>query len=220
MKMRRPDYLAAARVPATLAPQSFGLWTIERITAPPGTPESQALWKLYVGASSQTLLRRVTDATVHVGGEIVMEDSVSELERHLPIWIAARGRVLVTGLGLGCVLRGLLAKPDVEHVDVVEIDAAIIRVVGAEFAGNPRCTIHHADALTWIPPAGAVWDFAWHDLWTEGERHLQLLHGDLIRKFVDAVPVRRQGAWRFPRCAGSRIGVLGAPRRRRAEARP
>jgi spermidine synthase len=50
-----------------------------------------------------------------------MEDTLSELRRHTPIFMRAKGRLLVTGLGLG-VVRGLLAKPEVEHIDVVEID--------------------------------------------------------------------------------------------------
>jgi hypothetical protein len=52
--------------------------------------------------------------------EVVMEDSPRELRRHLPIWMHAHGRVLVTGLGLGCVVRGLLASPHVEYIDVAK----------------------------------------------------------------------------------------------------
>jgi hypothetical protein len=37
---------------------------------------------------------------------------------------------------LGCVVRGLLSKPEVERIDVVEIDGDILRVVGKEFRGD------------------------------------------------------------------------------------
>lgn len=204
--MKPRDYLDVARVPLSIEPQEFGPWKIERHFDRP-----EKMWRAYVGAPYQTVLRRWTDATMHLDGEIVMEDSRWELQKHLPIWLAARGRILITGLGLGCVVRGLLASPDVEHVDVVEIDAGIIRVIGPEFACNARCSIHHADALTWEPPSGATWNAAWHDLWKEGPG-LQFLHANLIKKFAGAVPLACHGAWQFPRLVGRRLGLLGAPR--------
>src|SRR6185295_6407091 len=150
--MKPHDFLEAARVPKSVEPQEFGLWTIERRTLH-GPDGPSKFWRELIGPCrwlDYTILRRWTLASMHLHlGEIVMEDSERELRRHLPIWLNARGRVLKTGLGLGCVVRGLLANPDVHHVDVVEIDADIIRIIGAEFAGNPRVTIHHADALTW-----------------------------------------------------------------------
>lgn len=213
--MSPADYLQAARVPATVAPQTFGLWTIERRLA-----KDSILGELdLVGADDYTLLRRMTDATLHRGGEIVMEDSRRELSKHLPIWLAARGRVLKTGLGLGCVVRGLLANPAVEHVDVVEIDVGIVRVIGAEFAGDPRVTIHHADALTW-DFGDRRWDFAWHDIWTEGNDGLQALHAKLMKRFWPVVG-DRQGAWQFPRqvLRALPMRLIGAPRTGRQRGR-
>jgi len=145
-----------------------------------------------------------------------MEDSYRELARHLPIWMRASGRVLVTGLGLGCVIRGLLAKPEVEFIDVIEIDKGIARVVGAEFANNPRVILHVADALSW-PIGKQRWDYAWHDIWSDtdaGEPHLQVLHGKLIKRFAGHVP--EQGAWEFPRKIKRALPfrLLGAPKMR------
>lgn len=188
------DYMEAARVPPSLKSQEFGLWKISR-RMPDDILEKSGLF--VVGWSEYTLLSRVTEETLHQPiGEIVMEDSQRELKRHMPIWLEARGRVLVTGLGLGCVVRGLLASPRVEHVDVVEKDAGILRVVGAEFEGNPRVTLHHEDALEFWRPG--EWDYAWHDLWTPGQGgDLQILHFRLVDRFRDRCP--QQGAWMFPR---------------------
>lgn len=188
----RKFYLDAARVPLSLQPQTFGLWTIQRL------PVNELVAAGRVGRSTYTLLRRVSMRTLHQEGpgEVVMEDSREELLRHMPIWMAARGRVLITGLGLGCVVRGLLAKPAVTHIDVVELDPSIIRICGAEFAGNPRVTLHHGDAEHYRWPRDTRWDFAWHDLWTDDE-HLQKLHFRLFARFMDLVG--RQGAWGFPR---------------------
>lgn len=204
----RDAFIEAARVPATLRPQGFGLWAIERWNVPPDSylagAEDDDERMRPAGFPSVTLLRRWTMGTLHRHGEVVMEDSRPELEQHLPIWLAARGRVLVTGLGLGCVVRGLLASPRVEHVDVVEIDAGILRVVGPEFEGNARVTLHHADALTWEPPEGARWDYAWHDIHSDdGHGALQVLHARLLVRY--AACCGRQGAWKLPRFAKRRI---------------
>lgn len=196
-------YMEAARVPPTLEPQSFGLWTISRVRA-----ADMTTWAPWIGWDSMTLLHRATEATLHQPpGEVVMEDSRRELARHLPIWLAARGTVLVTGLGLGCVVRGLLANPRVEHIDVVEVDPGIFDVVGREFEGNPRVTLFLGDALTAPLARSARWDFAWHDIWCEGSG-LQVLHAELLVRYRDRA--RRQGAWMFPRFAKRRMrGMLG-----------
>lgn len=128
-------------------------------------------------------------------GEVVMDDSRLELRRHLPIWLAAHGRVLITGLGLGCVVRGLLACAEVTHIDVIELDREILARVGAEFEGNPRVALHHGNALTCKMP-GRRWDFAWHDIWCEGNG-LQVLHVKLIHRYRRRCA--RQGAWMLPR---------------------
>jgi hypothetical protein len=187
------EFLRAARCPSSLAPQEFGLWTIEKRYRPQQEPAG-AIFNLTVGGDVQTALRRMTEATMHADGEVVMEDGLIELRRHLPIWLSARGRVLVTGLGLGCVVRGLLASSRVDHIDVVELDRNILEIVGAEFQSNPRVTLIRGDALT-CDIAGS-WDFAWHDIWCEGNG-LQFLHVKLIDRFRDRAGL--QGAWMLPR---------------------
>jgi spermidine synthase len=149
--------------------------------------------------SQHTVLTRWTMASLHLRhGEVVMDDSYRELRRHLPIWVRASGRVLVTGLGLGCVVRGLLHNQRVESIDVVEISEQIVEHCGAEFLDEPRVRIHVGDAMKM--DLSGRWDFAWHDLWKEdepGDSGLQVLHGELMLKLRKRV--RHQGAWSFPR---------------------
>ena len=185
--MKPIDFITAARVPDSLTPQVFGPWTIERRRISPAI----ARFDVY------TLLFRTSLATLHLEGpgEVVMEDSRFELQQHLPIWLHAKGRVLVTGLGLGCVVRGLLASPDVEDITVVEIDRSILRVVGHEFESNRRVRLVHGDAFRVQLPGR--FDFAWHDLWTDGEAHLQTLHAALLVRYC--AQCRWQGAWQLPR---------------------
>jgi hypothetical protein len=225
-RVRAADYLAAARVPAWLPPQAFGAWKIERhdLRDLRGITDTARHGLLaQTGWPTWTALRRLTLAQMHLDNawDVVMEDSVAELRRHLPIWLAARGRVLVTGLGLGCVVRGLLASPDVRHVDVVEIDPDLLRVVGAEFAADPRVTLHLADAFRFARRCGRRrWDYAWHDLWRapedEADGGLHVLHARLLLLYEGRCG--RQGAWTFPRDV-ARIWprpLLGARRRRPA----
>lgn len=182
--MTPQDYMEAARVPRTVEPQEFGLWKIERIDAVAKFvgPSTVSMPERMVGWPNYTMLSRFTERTMHqVRGEIVMEDSRRELRKHLPIWMAARGRVLVTGLGLGCVVRGLLANRDVDRIEVVEIDRDICRVVGREFAGNARVGLTIGDALDDGVVPGRF-DYAWHDLWQEGDG-LALTHATLFQAF-------------------------------------
>jgi len=139
-----------------------------------------------------------TMENIHLGRrpkQGVMDDTATELRRHLPIWLAASGRVLITGLGLGCVVRGLLTSPRVEHIDVIEIDDGILRAIGAEFAGE-RVTLHFCDAFEFDTSLYGSWDFAWHDICCEGDG-LHVLHAKLLERFKDTC--RHQGAWQFPR---------------------
>ncbi len=78
---------------------------------------------------------------------------------------AARGRVLVTGLGLGMVVDALLRKPEVTHVTVLELSPEVIALVGPLYREEPRVRIIQADAFSWIPEAGERFDWAWHDIW-------------------------------------------------------
>lgn len=130
----------------------------------------------------------------------VMSDDPVELRRHLDFVLRARGRVLVTGLGLGCVVRGLQANPRVDHIDVVERDAEVISLV-SDHTPHERAALYLADALEFVEDNDELeWDFAWHDLWTdpeEGEPALPIVHQRLMLALRGRVGW--QGAWNYPR---------------------
>lgn len=194
----KPDvYLNAARVPLTLQPQTFRDWTIVRINE--DSKHYRLMQKVCAGFPCRTILYKMTlEKMNHEHGDVVMEDSSHELSRHLPIWMKGRGRILVTGLGLGCVVRGLLANPDVEHIDCVELDRDILRIVGAEFEGNPRVTLRRGDALKYRWPDDVRWDYAWHDLYFDGD-NLKLAEAHTELMFALRPKIKRaQGAWAFP----------------------
>ncbi len=153
-------------------------------TIPPG------LWKS---------LFRYTDATIHKGGELVMHDFPHEVRKHLQFALAARGRVLITGLGLGCVARMCLANPAVRHVVVIERDQDVLKLVGMHMP-TKRLTIIKADAVEWVKKTDRKFDCAWHDLWSDPDKkepHLQVTHTELIYRMAGKVGF--QGAWELPR---------------------
>lgn len=217
------DFIRAARVPDTVEAGRFGAWLIERRRVVREFLNGSKFAGLF---ADYTILRHDSWATLHLGdgaGAVVMEDSPRELQKHLPIWLAARSvpgaRILITGLGLGCVVRGLLALPTVAHVDVVELDKLILERVGAEFRRDPRVTLVHDDALLFAKDTAAFarvtgrerWDLAWHDLWIDDgggdtDRGLQALHAEMMVALIDRVG--RQGAWAFPRWARRRASRI------------
>jgi len=172
---------------ATDIPEGIaGLWHIKRLrTAEPMTlPGKRGV--LPPGVYTQ--LYRYTTATLHKIGELVMHDFPDELTTHLEFMLKARGRVLITGLGLGCVARGCLANPNVESITVIERDADVIGLVHPHMP-KERYTLIHADAIEWckrretMGDEGLPFDCAWHDLWSDpdaNEPHLQLNHADFI----------------------------------------
>lgn len=143
-----------------------------------------------------TVLHRKTMATLLKPiGEIVMNDYPSELVTHLDFVLKARGKVLITGLGLGCVVRGCLANGQVESIDVVERDPDVIALC-KKGVDDPRVTIHQMDALRELPPG--QFDYAWNDLWSDtdkGEKRLAENHLDLMFRMLQKRKAKKIGCW-------------------------
>jgi hypothetical protein len=174
-----------------------------------------------------TLRRRATAEEVrdnHAGADLwtpVMSDTPAEIQGHFHAIAFGTGRVLVHGLGLGCVVSALLAKPDVTHIDVVEFDPEIVTTIGPYY-DDPRVAIHRGDALTYDWPDDARWDYAWHDIWSHiSDRNLNpeeaehgISYGMLFDRFADRVG--DQGAWAYEEAVGMRDARLRKRRRERA----
>lgn len=190
----------AERIPAG----SSGLWYITKIELMWPQPSIYRKENVVLPPGDYTHLRRITNSTLYhcdPPGEVVMEDTPFELRTHLEFMLKASGKVLVSGLGLGCVVRGLLANDNVEHVTCLENSRDVLRLV-EPWMPSDRLTIIEADALEWTAKNKEKFDYAWHDVWTnrdEGEPHLDIWHGRLLINC--ARYVRHQGAWKFERKA-------------------
>lgn len=201
-----PEVLRAMRADSVPAGSS-GLWEVRKVVVTDGMADATASGRYphRVPAGNYTNLFRATMATVHLDGECVMNDFPGELRKHLEFVLVARGRVLVTGLGLGCVVRGLLAVGRAESIDVVERDKHVVRlawpsVEEAARGNRAQVRLHVSDALRFARKTMERWDFAWHDLWSDPdvkEPHLVVTHAEVMAALRGKAA--RQGAWAFPR---------------------
>ena len=192
--------LKAARAD-TIPEGDSGLWIIKKTFYDHDEITNWRGKQVILPAGVYTHLIRVTTAKLHLWppGEVVMEDTPFELNTHLNFMLHACGDVLVTGLGLGCVIRGLLMNPRVNHITCIEKSDNVLNLV-APYIKNDRLTIIKADALNWCKDSHNKFDCAWHDLWTnreDGEPHLDLWHTELFAYCKKKV--RFQGAWAYPR---------------------
>lgn len=139
----------------------------------------------------------------------VMSDTFNEIEDHYDPILEAKGRVLIHGLGLGCIVSALIEKPEVSHIDVVEAEADVIALTGRYYEGHPKVTIHHGSCVEIQWSEDSYWDYVWHDIWTEiSPRNLDdeeaehgISYGRLFSMFKDRST--DQGAWAYARCLES-----------------
>lgn len=122
---------------------------------PPGT-----YTKLVVGDDPDRELVWMSDTPAEKRDHVEAVRAIEALEAK---------RVLINGLGLGMVLAAALSFDHVEHVDVVEINPDVIKLVGPHYTADKRVTIHQADAFvqakSW--PTGTTWDVGWSDIWRD-----------------------------------------------------
>lgn len=105
------------------------------------------------------------------GVGIWMSDTTAERRDHAEAVMymssAKAERVLINGLGIGMVLSAALSMDHVKHVDVVEKDERVIKLIGPHYLKDPRVTIHHADAREmfdqWLD--NVRWNAVWTDIW-------------------------------------------------------
>lgn len=196
--MMKDKILAAAKADAIPEGES-GLWFVKKFTYIKRFLALHCNKPKWIEPGSYTKLFRVTDSTMHTCGECVMHDTPEELRTHLEFMLKAKGDVLITGLGLGCVVRGCLANPNVRSVVCIEKSKDVLKLV-EPYMPTERLKIVRADALLWCAETDLRFDCAWHDIWTDtdrGEPHLAVAHTQLICHTAGKVAF--QGAWNYPR---------------------
>lgn len=181
----------AFRVTGFIQPRVLGYAHVDRVYAPHEQRDTTRLW---------------------VWQQMVMSDGRREYEEHLEAIRHAHGRVLVNGLGLGCYVKAILAKPEVEVVEVVEIDADVLRLIGPYYSLDPRVRLIHADAFEQAKqwPRGSRWDCVWSDVWPSVDVADLEAHARLLRSYGGRAGW--QGAWIHEELQRKRrLGYVSAP---------
>lgn len=159
---RYEDFRVTGHIPACASPDGS-------VAVRPMEVSEWEIQMSWAGGPASRGTRPGTFTKLVVDGTLWMSDVQAEYIDHFEAIEQAHGRVLLNGLGLGCVLKAILAKDSVEHVDVVEIDRRVIdlMVENAPWVTDERVTVHHDDAFSaaksWA--VGTRWDVAWHDVW-------------------------------------------------------
>jgi hypothetical protein len=172
-----------------------GLWTISTFSLDPAT--DIGLWManarsmrddrgmMYVPKGTYRRL-------AHKEYGCVMSNTPMEIRTNRKVYDNATGRVLINGLGLGMVVEGLLAKPDVTYIRVIEKDEDVIKLVKPHFT-DPRVEIIHADAYEYRPAKGERFDYVWHDIWNDLSEDNFPLMAKLNRRYAHYS--KNQGTW-------------------------
>jgi hypothetical protein len=177
-----------------------GMWRVERFEV---SETDAAFSRIRAAATGR---ERAVPAGVYTrlmrGPVLVMSDTPAEIRDHLEAIRRASGRVLIHGLGLGMVLKAVLAKPEVTRVDVVEKSEDVIRLVVPTYEVDPRLHIHHGDAFTFRFPPTERFDVVWHDVWdsicADNLPEMATLHRRYGRR------THWQGSWAKELCARGR----------------
>lgn len=110
----------------------------------------------------------------------------------------AEGSVLVNGLGIGLCCEYLLKKDTITDLTLIEYEKDAIQLVAPHFNHDKRCSIIHADAFTYEPPKGKIYDYVWHDIWTTyASKNLKEM--DILFAKYSKI-AKWQGAWNQHRC--------------------
>ena len=158
---RRTRYLV------DVPPGTLGDCAVDRFTVSQADAELSSLRAAIAFGQGGRAVPAGTYTRLCVNGCLLMTDTPAEISDHFDPFHHGRGPCLVNGLGLGVTVNGLLMKPDVTHVTVVEINQDVIRLVGEHWKAryDDRLDIIQADALTYRPPKGTRYGYVWHDIW-------------------------------------------------------
>ena len=192
--MRMNEYLDKYKV--DVPPGTSGDWEVKRFTV---NAEQAKLEALRAACNPQRADRSVPEGTytqlLH-GGTVVMSDTPAEIREHNDLFYRAKGKVLITGLGLGVALNGVMMHPIVEHVTVIEQSQDVINLTGHHWKRRfgDRLQIIHDNALIWYPAANVGFDTIWHDIWdsicTDNLEQMKFLHRRFGRRCYGW-----QGSW-------------------------
>ncbi len=144
-----------------------GDWEVKKFSV----GEEQSEWTRIKEGSRYVTAGRYTG--LYRRGQVIMSDTPAEIRDHLSPVREAKRLCLVNGLGLGCVVKGMLErlsavdKLAVDKVTVIEKSVDVIDLVAPYFRDRygHRFECINADAYEYRPPKGERYAVVWHDIW-------------------------------------------------------
>lgn len=140
-----------------------GPWTIDHFTIPDKPDIASIRYALQGRPVRPGTYTRLS----HEDWGLVMTDTPAEQNDHRAFVAAAKGHVLINGLGIGMCIGAVLQKPEVTKVTVIEISQDLIDLVGPHYTKDPRVEIICFDAFEYLPPKGQRYGAVWSDIWPE-----------------------------------------------------
>lgn len=99
--------------------------------------------------------------------ELWMSNCSEEMSLIQRVIKTAKGNCFVGGLGLGLIVRELLKKKDVEHIDIVEINPEVIEKCSTRVK-DERVMVWEGDAKKLFP--NPLYDWIYFDIWLNPEK--------------------------------------------------
>lgn len=129
------------------------------------------------------------------GKNVWMSITRLEIESHMPHIAAARGHVVITGLGMGFALYNIAKRPEVTKVTVVEQSKEIAALLDnstqwKSWPGAGKVTVVFDDALNYKPRREV--DFLYADIWPKVGDILALKQTQQMQRNINAKSV---GFW-------------------------
>jgi hypothetical protein len=160
----RSQFPQMARI---VKPGSQGVATVDHFTVTEADAERTRFYSALRG-DRYAYVPAGKYARLKVGGTLMMTDTQMERITNSELLRRAHGRVLIGGLGLGMVVHGIMKKPEVAHVTVIEKYQDVVDLVMPTLKKyGRRVTIITADILEWAPPKGEKWDTIYMDIWPD-----------------------------------------------------
>jgi len=170
-ELSEEDQDLMARMHVTVPPKKAGRLSLQRFTIRPNDDAGHSHYgKRMAEPGEYSKLQELIPGHPH-GGVVWMSDTPAELVDHLEVArLIARPttkRVLINGLGLGCIAKLAASFDHVERIDVVELDPRVVKIVGRWFDVNygSRVRVVQADAYKVEWAKDMHWDVVWHDIW-------------------------------------------------------
>lgn len=147
-------------------PSKFGNWEVIKFTI---TEEEAKFYNMRNIINRRSLLNVEQGEFVRLvkgGSEVVMSNTLMELETNQVAYENATGNVLIAGLGMGMILDAILSKPDVTKVRIIELDQDIIDNIGVLYKDHPKVEIVQGSIFDYTLQKDEYYNYIWFDIWT------------------------------------------------------